>query len=95
MRTHMLAAGSLCSLSHRERGGVRGFALSMGFEPPHPNPLPKGERERTEFAACLLSFPRKREPMITGHWNMGPRLRGDDPRKRSASTETQLNSITS
>jgi hypothetical protein len=21
----------------------------MGFDPPHPNPLPKGERERTEF----------------------------------------------
>ncbi len=35
------------------------------------------ERECTELAA-LLSFPRKREPMITGRWNMGPRFRGDD-----------------
>jgi len=25
-----------------------------------------------------LSFPRKREPITTGLWNMGPRLRGDD-----------------
>jgi hypothetical protein len=24
-----------------ERGGVRGYGLSIGFEPPHPNPLPK------------------------------------------------------
>jgi hypothetical protein len=35
-----------------ERGGVRGYGLSMGFEPPHPNPLPKGEREQSQFAAC-------------------------------------------
>ena len=49
MGRHTLAAGSLCSLSHRERGGVRGCVLLMGFEPPHPNPLPKGERERTEL----------------------------------------------
>src|SRR6266508_6305345 len=26
----------------------------MGFEPPHPNPLPSGERERTEFPAPWL-----------------------------------------
>jgi hypothetical protein len=77
-RVNTLAKGSLCSLSHRERGGVRGFALTMGFEPPHPNPLPKGERERTESTACSPSFPRKREPMIIGLWNMGPRFRGDD-----------------
>src|SRR5260370_18110286 len=44
------AARSLCSLSHRERGGVRGYGLSMGFGPPHPNPLPAGEREHTEHA---------------------------------------------
>jgi hypothetical protein len=25
----------------------------MGFEPPHPDPLPCGERERTEYAARL------------------------------------------
>jgi hypothetical protein len=47
MRMHSLAAGSLCPLSHRERVGVRGCVLSMGFEPPHPNPLPNGEREHT------------------------------------------------
>jgi hypothetical protein len=35
------AAISVCSLSHWERGGVRGYGLSIGFEPPHPNPLPK------------------------------------------------------
>jgi hypothetical protein len=44
----MIAASSVCSLSHRERGGVRGLGLSLGFEPPHPNPIPTGERERTE-----------------------------------------------
>jgi hypothetical protein len=43
------------SLSHRERGGVRGFGLSMGFEPPHPTPLPNGERESTKVAA--IAFP--------------------------------------
>jgi hypothetical protein len=34
----------------RERGGVRGYSLSIGFEPPHPHPLPNGERERAECA---------------------------------------------
>src|SRR5882757_4157227 len=34
-----------------ERGGVRDYGPSMGFEPPHPNPLPDGEREFTEFVA--------------------------------------------
>jgi len=48
------------SLSHWERGGVRGYALSMGFEPPHPNPLPSGERELTQVAAS--SFTHNREP---------------------------------
>jgi hypothetical protein len=48
-----LEAGSVCSLSHKERGGVRGYGLSIGIEPPHPNPLPDGERERTEIAAWL------------------------------------------
>jgi len=28
-----------------ERGGVRGFRSLDKFEPPHPNPLPSGERE--------------------------------------------------
>jgi hypothetical protein len=50
-----LEAGSVCSLSHRERGGVRGYGLSRGIEPPHPNPLPAGERERTEIAARMMS----------------------------------------
>src|SRR5688572_3951964 len=34
-------------------GGVRGARFLDRFEPPHPNPLPNGERERTEFAARL------------------------------------------
>jgi hypothetical protein len=46
-----LEAGSVCSLSHWERGGVRGYGLSIGIEPPHPLLLPAGERERTEIAA--------------------------------------------
>jgi hypothetical protein len=46
-----LEAGSVGSLSHRERGGVRGVGPSIGLEPPHPNPLPKWERELTELAA--------------------------------------------
>jgi hypothetical protein len=50
-----LEVGSVCSLSHRERGGVRGYGLSIGLEPPHPNPLPNGERERTEIAAWLAA----------------------------------------
>ena len=29
----------------------------MGFEPPHPNPLPNGERERTEIAAHPAPYP--------------------------------------
>lgn len=37
-------------LSHRDSGGLRGYDLD-GFEPPHPNPLPDGEREPTEIAA--------------------------------------------
>jgi hypothetical protein len=46
-----LSAGSAASLSHRERVGVRGYGLSMGSEPPHPNPLPNGERERAQIGA--------------------------------------------
>src|SRR5262249_28364963 len=35
----------------------------------------------TAFAAVIpLSFPRKREPITTALWNMGPRFRGDDKR---------------
>ena len=30
---------------------MRDYGLSMGFEPPHPNPLPCGEREHAEIAA--------------------------------------------
>src|SRR5262249_46161401 len=62
IRAAVLAASgakdSVCSLSQRERGGVRGCDLSRGFEPPHPNPLPFGERERTEFAACSVDQKR-------------------------------------
>jgi hypothetical protein len=28
-----------------------------------------------------LSSPRKRGPITTGLWNMGPRLRGDDSKR--------------
>jgi len=50
---HVGAAFRVCSLSHGERGGVRGYGLSRAQEPPHPSPLPYGERERTELAAPL------------------------------------------
>jgi hypothetical protein len=30
----------------------------------------------------LLSFPRKRELITIDLWNMGPRLRGDDNRRK-------------
>jgi hypothetical protein len=30
----------------------------MGFEPPHPNPLPVGEREPTEYADVRGFLPR-------------------------------------
>src|SRR2546421_6894349 len=43
------ATGSVCCLSRRERGGVRGYDLSIEPYPPHPDPLPCGERERTEL----------------------------------------------
>ena len=29
---------------------MRGYGLSIGSEPPHPDPLPRGEREPTEHA---------------------------------------------
>src|SRR6185369_7445032 len=56
LRAAVMARGRapVCSLSHRERAGVRGQGLSIGFEPPHPNPLPDGERERTESAATSV-----------------------------------------
>lgn len=44
------------SLSHREREGVRGYGLSIALKPPHPNPLPAGEREHTEIAAPSSSL---------------------------------------
>ena len=51
------AADSVGYLSHWERGGVRGFGLSIGFEPPHPNPLPtRGEgahRDRGAIGGTL------------------------------------------
>jgi hypothetical protein len=53
--TDTLEAGSACSLSQRESGGVRGFALSFPHDPPHPNPLPSGEREPAEFAAVFCN----------------------------------------
>src|ERR1700730_3495766 len=44
-------ASSVCSLSHKEKDGVRGLGLSRDPISPHPNPLPTEERERTEYAA--------------------------------------------
>src|SRR5271165_436405 len=38
-----------------ERGGVRGFGPSIGPRPPHPNPLPVGERECSVFATAAES----------------------------------------
>jgi hypothetical protein len=34
-----------------ERVRVRGFEPIEGIRPPHPTPLPNGEREQTEFSA--------------------------------------------
>jgi hypothetical protein len=48
------AASSVCSLSHRERGGVRGHSLSMAGNPLTPTLSPNGERERAEFAASVI-----------------------------------------
>jgi hypothetical protein len=39
--------------SDGERVRVKGFEPIEGLSPPHPTPLPKGEREQTEFAALL------------------------------------------
>src|SRR5262245_44614348 len=46
--------------STAEGGRVRGLQSSERAEPPHPTPLPFGEREQTESAvpaACQLSVP--------------------------------------
>ena len=45
------------SVTHVPGCSVRGKNLSMGFDPPHPRPLPCGERERAEFAALFVSHP--------------------------------------
>jgi hypothetical protein len=50
---HMFDAGSACSLSHQERDGVRGFALSFFRNPLTPTVSPNGEREQPEFAAAF------------------------------------------
>ena len=34
----------------------------------------------------MPSSPRKRGPMITGLWNMGPRFRGDDPEESAGAS---------
>ena len=48
-----LKAGSACSLSHRERGGVRGFELSISGNPLTPTLSPNGERECTAVDALF------------------------------------------
>jgi hypothetical protein len=50
-------AGSACSLSRRERGGVRGFALTVPGNPLTPTLSPNGERERAECAADSRNLP--------------------------------------
>jgi hypothetical protein len=54
------AAGSVCSLSHRERGGVRGYSLSIACNPLTPALSPNGERERTEYSAPVVTKPLER-----------------------------------
>jgi hypothetical protein len=39
--------------SDREAIRVRGYSLKRVSEPPHPNPLPNGERERAVPAQVL------------------------------------------
>jgi len=55
-----VAARAVGSLSHRERGGVRGCGLTSACTPPHPNPLPKwGEgAHRVCRTACAPLSPR-------------------------------------
>src|SRR5262245_52826819 len=51
------SSGGLLPLPIGERGGVRGDRSLDTFEPPHPNPLPSGEREHTErVALSLINF---------------------------------------
>src|SRR5262249_10723973 len=47
------AANSVCSLSHREKGGVRGYDLSMKPNPLTPALSPAGRGSPTKFAAML------------------------------------------
>ncbi len=80
----------------RSASGEGGAPRAETSEPaPHPHPLPasSGEREPTEREAFLLSFPRKREPITTGLWNMGPRFRGDDRNEIRSPSEPQRNAI--
>jgi hypothetical protein len=55
--TDTLEAGSACSLSQRESGGVRGFALSFPHDPPHPNPLPSPSRMFPTWTDSYLPNP--------------------------------------
>jgi hypothetical protein len=58
------APSSACSLSHRERGGVRGYSLSIVPNPLTPPLLPCGEREQTEFAAASVFLRRYFAPFM-------------------------------
>src|SRR5690348_11571277 len=68
----------------------------MGFEPPHPNPLPNGERERTELAARTPPNEEKEhtEPEAEASC-LPPRLPGDaqtaaDHRARRRRAQTRM-----
>src|SRR5262249_22237385 len=58
-------ANSVCSLSHRERGGVRGYALSRDLTPPTPTLSPAGRgsppRARRGYG---LTHPRSKKEWI-------------------------------
>jgi hypothetical protein len=53
--THVAGLDPVRSLSHRERGGVRGLGLTTQLgNPLTPALSPSGERELTEFAASSM-----------------------------------------
>ena len=69
----------------RDREGACSKAHACVPPPPQPSPASGGGSRpsvRRGSAPALLSFPRKREPIITGRWHMGPRFRGDDGERR-------------
>src|SRR5262245_47792812 len=63
------------------RGGLRSLDR---FEPPHPNPLPPGEREHTEFASRSLTPARVAgSPLSRGRSGESTNVTFDTPDKRT------------